>query len=234
MLAADRSAVETELQAQAIQIKNIEMNNIDRYLQAIGTQAALICGFAAGESFCVELSNATPWYLITGYYFCNVFALILEMYCVMNATLVSVLGPTFALNGPQGSMHASVKCMKEERLQILSAFWSGALSFGAAQMFAVWIIAPAVTAVTANMIMVLGFVVINKSMERIKVKFKFEEIYAGDDDGKGNFLKDASPSGVGGRRASGLSALLPVTLGNVSNKSSMRGQDFITRAESNV
>jgi len=33
MLAADRSAVETDLQAQAVQIKNLEMNNIDRYLQ---------------------------------------------------------------------------------------------------------------------------------------------------------------------------------------------------------
>lgn len=39
MLAADRSAVETDLQAQAVQIKNIEMNNIDRYLQAIGTHS---------------------------------------------------------------------------------------------------------------------------------------------------------------------------------------------------
>lgn len=57
MLAADRSAVETDLQAQAVQIKNIEMNNIDRYLQAIGTQAALICGFAASESWAMEKWN---------------------------------------------------------------------------------------------------------------------------------------------------------------------------------
>lgn len=65
MLAADRQAVETDLQAQAVQIKNIEMNNIDRYLQAISTQAALICGFAAAESFAVELARSpeTLWWL---------------------------------------------------------------------------------------------------------------------------------------------------------------------------
>jgi hypothetical protein len=40
--------------------------------------------------------------------------LCLEFYCVINSTLVSVLGPTYALNGPKGSMHSSVKAMKEE------------------------------------------------------------------------------------------------------------------------
>ncbi|GMI35908.1 hypothetical protein TrCOL_g8670 [Triparma columacea] len=184
-LAADRSAVETDLQAQAVQIKNIEMNNIDRYLQAIGTQAALICGFAAAVSYAVELAKTVHPLLILGYYFFNTSALLFEMYCVMNATLVSVLGPTFALNGPKGSMHESVQYMKEERLVILSAFWTGACCFGMAQIFTFFIIAPVETAIPCSICIILGFEVIRRSMDRIKRKFRYEEIYAGDDDGRG-------------------------------------------------
>mmetsp|Transcript_13239 Transcript_13239/g.27013 ORF Transcript_13239/g.27013 Transcript_13239/m.27013 type:complete len:236 (-) Transcript_13239:81-788(-) len=185
MLAADRSAVETDLQAQAVQIKNIEMNNIDRYLQAIGTQAALICGFAAAVSYAVELALTTNPILILGYYFFNTAALLFEMYCVMNATLVSVLGPTFALNGPKGSMHEAVKYMKEERLTILSAFWLGVCCFGIAQCFTFWIIAPTSTAIPCTIAILLGFETIRGSMARIKTKFRYDEIYAGDDDGRG-------------------------------------------------
>ena len=234
MLAADRSAVETDLQAQAVQIKNIEMNNIDRYLQAIGkrlgrgrvhesrgklqnpylieitspkpsahhpfrtflrahtfaagTQAALICGFAASESWALEKWNTqyTPWWLIICYYITNIVSLICEMYCVMNATLVSVLGPTFALNGPQGSMHESVKAMKEERLNILTAFITGAVSFGICQVFTVWIIAPLETSIPVTGLLALGFFYIQQAMTRIKKKFKYDEIYAGNDDGRGS------------------------------------------------
>ena len=85
-------------------------------MQTQGTQAALICGFACTESWAIEMWNTqyTPWWLITCYYVTNIVSLICTMYCVMNATLVSVLGPTFALNGPRGSMQESVKAMKEE------------------------------------------------------------------------------------------------------------------------
>jgi hypothetical protein len=136
MLAADRQAVETDLQAQAVAIKNIEMNNIDRYLQAIGTQAALISGFAIGSSIImVEKTNSVLYF---GYIMSNTFCLISEMYCVMNSTLVSVLGPTVALTGKKGSMHESVKAMKEERLKILEAFMWGAKFFAFSQVRSRW------------------------------------------------------------------------------------------------
>ena len=115
MLNADRDAIDTELKAQAVQIRNIEMMNLDRYLQAIGTQAALILGFAAAESYAVELSLSTNIWYTWGYFVASTVSLVLEMYCVMTATMVSVLGPTFALNGPAGSMTEAVDAMKEER-----------------------------------------------------------------------------------------------------------------------
>ena len=60
--------------------------------------------------------------------------LVLEFYCVMNSTLVSVFGPTYALNGPSGSMHIAVQSMREERLTILYAFGLGSFAFGVSQV----------------------------------------------------------------------------------------------------
>ena len=74
MLAADRRAVDSDLQAQAVQIKNIEMQNIDRYLQSIATQAALIAGFASSVLLCDSLilfaedEGRTNFFLQAAYY----------------------------------------------------------------------------------------------------------------------------------------------------------------------
>ena len=109
-----------------------------------------------------------------------------KSYNVTVATLVSVLGPTFALNGPQGSMHESVKAMKEERLNILGAFITGAVSFGLCQVFTVWIIAPIETSIPVTCLLGIGFFFIRRAMARIKRKFKYDEIYAGNDNGRGS------------------------------------------------
>lgn len=212
MLAADRQAVQTDLLAQAVQVKNLEMTNIDRYLQAIGTQAALVCAFAVGQNYCVELADSTWAPFIIAYYTSNTLCLVLEFYCIMNSTMVCVLGPTFALNGPSGSMHEAVKAMKEERLSILRAFWYGGLMFALSEVFAVIIVCPAHTSIPSSLILIVGFLSISRNLERIKVKFQYDayvlrpypnpnvadlqrshspspplahSIYAGEDDGKG-------------------------------------------------
>jgi hypothetical protein len=134
MLAADRRAVDSDLQAQAVQIKNMEMQNVDRYLQAIGTQAALICGLSMSaqlsDSMIAFTNDKEHWLVQVAHHGFIVACLCLEFYCVINSTFVSVLGPTYALNGPKGSMHSAVKAMKEERLMILYAFGGGAMMFG--------------------------------------------------------------------------------------------------------
>ena len=181
MLNADRAAVDSDLKAQSVQIKNIEMQNLDRYLQAIGTQAALILGFAAAESYAVELTSKTNGWLAIGYYVMTTISLVLEMYCVMSGTMVCVLGPTFALNGPSGSMHEAVESMKEERLMILYSFIAGAAFFSFAQMFALFIVAPWHIASICSSIIVVGFIIVYKAIVRIAQKLKFHQIYT---DGK--------------------------------------------------
>jgi len=124
-----------------------------------------------------------------GYYICQSCTMVFEMYCVMTATLISVLGPTLALNGPKGSMTDSVNAMKEERIIILHSFWLGALSFVGTQAFAVFANAPGHTSFICFAILALGTLTMYRAMDRIKQKFRYQDIYAGDDDGKGRILK---------------------------------------------
>ncbi|GMI34076.1 hypothetical protein TeGR_g8484 [Tetraparma gracilis] len=232
MLAADRQAVQTDLLAQAVQVKNLEMTNIDRYLQAIGTQAALVCAFAVGQNYCVELADSTWAPFIIAYYTSNTLCLVLEFYCIMNSTMVCVLGPTFALNGPSGSMHEAVKAMKEERLSILRAFWYGGLMFALSEVFAVIIVCPAHTSIPSSLILIVGFLSISRNLERIKVKFQYDAIYAGEDDGKGT-VAAPPPSKVLSlmRRLSGAgsNAPPPNTEGRPSGEK-MNAGDFLKRS----
>ena len=176
--------MDSELQAQAIQIKNIEMQNLDRYLQAIGTQAALIAGFAVTTLMCdssIGFANGNPggphdihWTVQIVYSAATMSCLCFEFYCVMSSTLVSVLGPTYALNGPKGSMHVAVKAMKEERIQILYSFGFGALCFGVSMIFTSWILMRAGAATVCSFLILITFGVIYSSVRRIGNKFKFE------------------------------------------------------------
>jgi hypothetical protein len=183
MLAADRQAVESDLQAQSVRIKEIEMSNIDRYLQAIGTQAALVSGFALGSNVIgIMLENGAHPLMQGAFFTFNNLSLVCEMYCVMNSTLVSVLGPTVALTGKKGSMHESVRAMKEERLKILNAFVWGAKFFAFSQILGIWILTTWPTALPMTLLLAAGCEVIRRTMNRIKEKFNYDEIFSDDFD----------------------------------------------------
>lgn len=161
-----------------MQIKNIEMQNIDRYLLSIGTQAALIAGFASSVLLCDSLisfaADETKVHkaLEIMYYSSTTTCLVLEFFCVMNSTLVSVFGPTYALNGPSGSMHIAVTAMREERITILYAFGLGSFAFGISQICVSWMIMPKTSAIISAMIIVLAFVKIYLTARRVMAKFR--------------------------------------------------------------
>jgi hypothetical protein len=129
------------------------------------------------------------WWMAMGYYVAQTLTMVFEMYCLMTATLISVLGPTLALNGPRGSMQDSVAAMKEERLIILHSFWMGAVSFFFMQCFAVLSNAPTSAACVCVVVLLVGMWTMVRAMGRIKQKFRYSDIYAGEDDGKGNLLR---------------------------------------------
>ena len=142
--------------------------------------------------------------MCAAFFILNNLSLICEMYCVMNSTLVSVLGPTVALTGKKGSMHSAVQAMKEERLKILNAFVWGAKFFAFSQVLGVWILAPWHTALPMSILFLVGIETIRRTMNRIKEKFNYDEIFSDDfydHDGKKKELGEA-PNRAQGRRKS--------------------------------
>ena len=70
--------------------------------------------FGFGLGMFAEVPESTPIVVSYVYYALATTCLGAEMYCLTNATLCTVLGPTLALNGPRGSMHAAVQGMYQE------------------------------------------------------------------------------------------------------------------------
>ena len=60
---------------------------------------------------------------------CIIVTLSAEMYVVCNGMLVTILGPTLALNGPKGSMERAVFLMRRERGVIFKMFGFGLIGF---------------------------------------------------------------------------------------------------------
>jgi hypothetical protein len=108
MLYADKRALETNLQVSLLKIREKELQFYTQNCIAIGTQAALLSGFAYNGIIQVDIpSDASDW-LKTCYLCVTTMAMGFELIAVLNSTLCSMLGPGLALRGPDGSMHRAV------------------------------------------------------------------------------------------------------------------------------
>ena len=107
----------------------------------VGTQAALLAGFAfaavievniqsigAAEDSSDDFSSAKTalqvvWYLTT------VAAMVLEIFALVKAMQLSILGPGLALRGPEGSMTRALVIMRTEYQRVHIFFYSGLCAF---------------------------------------------------------------------------------------------------------
>lgn len=78
---------------------------------AVGTQAALLAGFAYSGLTQVAIPLDSEYVLKLLYLLVSTTAMCLELIAVMNTTLLSMMGPGLALRGPDGSMHPAVDGM---------------------------------------------------------------------------------------------------------------------------
>ena len=102
MIQADKKAFESDLYHASLGIKEREMNNLVNYMTALGTQAALVAGFAVGMM--QELPAGTNRWLALSYYMCVSTCIDSQLYCVCNSTLTTVLAPTMGLTGPRSGL----------------------------------------------------------------------------------------------------------------------------------
>ena len=139
MLYADKRALETNLQVSLLKIREKELQFYTQNCIAIGTQAALLSGFAYNGIIQVDIpSDASDW-LKTSYLCVTTMAMGFELIAVLNSTLCSMLGPGLALRGPDGSMHRAVDgLMLEYRLTFLF-FTMGLIAFHLSALLFAWL-----------------------------------------------------------------------------------------------
>jgi len=139
MLYADKRALETNLQVSLLKIREKELQFYTQNCIAIGTQAALLSGFAYNGIIQVDIPSESSDWLKTAYLCVTTFAMGFELIAVLNSTLCSMLGPGLALRGPDGSMHRAVDgLMLEYRLTFLF-FTMGLVAFHVSALLFAWL-----------------------------------------------------------------------------------------------
>jgi len=139
MLYADKRALETNLQVSLLKIREKELAFYTQNCIAIGTQAALLSGFAYNGIIQVDIPSEAADWLKTLYLVVTTAAMGFELIAVLNSTLCSMLGPGLALRGPDGSMHRAVDgLMLEYRLTFLF-FTMGLVAFHVSALLFAWL-----------------------------------------------------------------------------------------------
>ena len=130
MLAADKAALESQLQQQSLQIREKELRFFADNFTAVGHQAAMLAGFSLHGLFVIfDGERFRSLVTRTMYFTLASTGLGLLLLACANCTLVNVLGVNLALRGPQGSVDRAVKEMEAERKTTFGCFGAGLICF---------------------------------------------------------------------------------------------------------
>ncbi|KAL1511933.1 hypothetical protein AB1Y20_005214 [Prymnesium parvum] len=140
MFAAERDALKWEAYSGALGIQEREMTVLMSYLDNLGTQAALLAGFAF-TCYTDDLGLPDDIHpVLEGLFMICVSTCVGAMlFTVVASTLVSSLGPAMALRGKDGTaMRVAVDHMETNRHAIRNSFGIGVFAFLAIVMQLVW------------------------------------------------------------------------------------------------
>uniref|UniRef100_A0A7S2F3N5 Uncharacterized protein n=1 Tax=Octactis speculum TaxID=3111310 RepID=A0A7S2F3N5_9STRA len=175
MLRADKLLLQSNLRQNAIKLKEKEFNLHHDNFANVGTQSAVLAGFAVTALIEFQVPMGTPRLLQLAYYCCVMVSLSANLLCVANTTSLSVLGTGLALRGPDGAMVRAVEGLYEERKQVFLSFAIGLYMMLFAVFFGAWIIMENEAAVMSSSIIIFSLRRIYIHFRRISLKLKFEE-----------------------------------------------------------
>ena len=139
MLLADKLDIQQRLKLNMLQIEERELNFYTQNCNTIGTQAALLAGFAFtgiveapwdylqdstenhGPGLSVPISVGLKIATMTSI----LLGMLFEMLCVVKSVQVSILGPGLAIRGPEGSMARALTVMRVELDRMHWQFYFG-------------------------------------------------------------------------------------------------------------
>lgn len=139
MLYADKRALETNLKVSLLKIREKELHFYTQNCIAIGTQAALLSGFAYAGIIQVDIPDTANELLKSCYLCVTTAAMGFELIAVLNSTLCSMMGPGLALRGPDGSMHRAVDGLMMEYRVTFLFFGLGLIAFHLSALLFAWL-----------------------------------------------------------------------------------------------
>lgn len=172
MLYADKRALETNLKVSLLQIREKELNFYSQNCLAVGTQAALLAGFAYAGLTQVAVPEEAYLAVKLLYLIATTTAMGFELVAVLNTTLLSMLGPGLALRGPDGSMHVAVDGMMVEYKLAFYFFLLGLISFHFSAMLFGWLMFSNFVASTLTTSIVISLWSLYRYSSGIMTKFQ--------------------------------------------------------------
>ena len=176
MLRVEADAIANEALHGSLAILEREMNVILAYLNNVGTQAALMAGFAFTLFFDVESpeNQLISIILMTS----AVGAFSAFIYTIVCSTISASLGPMMAFKGEDSSaMRRAVDSMKGDRRRIVNAFAFGVCAFELVCLVLIWVklIDEPLNAVLCSVVLVLGFAYLMCAVRMMQSQYRLPE-----------------------------------------------------------
>eukprot|EP00931_Biecheleriopsis_adriatica_P089134 TRINITY_DN63310_c0_g1_i1.p1 TRINITY_DN63310_c0_g1~~TRINITY_DN63310_c0_g1_i1.p1 ORF type:complete len:227 (+),score=40.46 TRINITY_DN63310_c0_g1_i1:73-753(+) len=128
MLAADKLLLTSTIRKNATELKGKELALHKGNFDAVGTQAAVLAGFAVVMVVEFHMPDEVHFALQGIFYVFSVITLVSNLRCVAMTTCITVMGTGLALRGPDGSMVRAVEGMYKQRAIVFRSFGMGIVS----------------------------------------------------------------------------------------------------------
>ena len=137
MLLADKRELQNNLKVSLLQIEEKELNYYTTNCMTVGTQAAMLAGFAFAALIEVDTgenqTGRTVQQIVRDdaltfvWYVTAVLGMLFETFALVKSMQLSILAPGLALRGPEGSMTRALVTMRSEYHRVHMFFYLGLL-----------------------------------------------------------------------------------------------------------
>ncbi|CAE7587958.1 unnamed protein product [Symbiodinium microadriaticum] len=189
MLAADKLELTSLIKKSATDLKGKEVELSKSNFEAVGTQAAVLAGFAVCM-IAAFTASLTPLVKIdfpddvnplssSLYYFFAVVNLVGNIACVASVACVNIMGTSLGLRGPDGSMLQAADGMHKQRERIFWAFTTALVGCALATLVLAWLKMQPVTAALCTAVVLYGVASGVKVTLHVQNLFQYKETESG-------------------------------------------------------
>ncbi|KAL7540557.1 hypothetical protein ACHAXR_010199 [Thalassiosira sp. AJA248-18] len=185
MLAADKLQLQSTLKQQATALKEKEFNLHHNNFMTVGTQAAVLAGLDVTMFIEFQPPPNEEWeqkafIMIPRTFKFIYYVLITSAFCanilvVAQTTILSVIGASLALRGPDGSMMTATDGLYLERAYVFQAFGYGLVLTVGSVVMVVWLHLHWEASLVCCAISVFTIMKMRDTYYRIVKKFDFDE-----------------------------------------------------------